>query len=284
MARKPLSLNDGLESPFVHLCQPDGSKSCSACCGLYNYAASGRKELTERLRKRTRLFRQIVRSPEDLPLFSKRLKGTEDARKRYEVIHCCEYVGFLDEQEKRVGCLLHPMQNAGRDMRNVSFYGRELCDGHFCPSYSYIARAEKLALIEILDDWYLYGACITDIDIVKEFFRLVSEAAGEMPQPSCFRQPVLRGAARRFFDLKLTWPFRSDAANRFGKYSFDGTDYFIDTIDYAALGCGKSRFDRIFLSLQSNFKNGYDVQNAEERIHQRLQDVVERYKELADYH
>ncbi len=150
----------------------------------------------------------------------------EDGRKRYEVIHCCEYVGFLDGQEKRVGCLLHPMQNAGRDMRDVSFYGRELCDGHFCPSYSYISRAEKLAVLAILDDWYLYGVCITDIDLVKEFFRLVSEAAGEMPAPSRFSHPALREAARRFFDLKLGWPFRSDAANRFGKYSFDGTDYF----------------------------------------------------------
>ncbi len=284
MARKPLSLNDGPESPFVHLCQPDASKSCGACCGLYNYADSGREALTERLRNRARLFREIVRGPEDLSRFSEAVKAMEDGRKRYEVIHCCEYVGFLDAQEKRVGCLLHPMQNAGQDMRDVSFYGRELCDGHFCPSYSYISRAEKLAVLEILDDWYLYGVCITDIDLVKEFFRLVSEAAGEMPAPSHFSHPALREAAQRFFDLKLAWPFRSDAANRFGKYSFDGTDYLIESIEYAALGCEKSRFDRIFLSLQSAFKSRHDVQKAEELIRQRLQDVVDRYKELVDYH
>lgn len=284
MARKPLSLNDGPESPFVHLCQPDASKSCGACCGLYNYADSGREALTERLRDRTRLFRKTVRGPEDLPRFSETVKAREDGRKRYEVIHCCEYVGFLDEGERRVGCLLHPVQNAGRDMRDVSFYGRELCNGHFCPSYSYISRAEKLAVLEILDDWYLYGACITDIDLVKEFFRLVSEAAGEMPAPARFSDPALREAARRFFDLKLAWPFRSEAANRFGKYSFDGTDYFIDSIDYGALGCEQSRFDRIFLSLQSTFKSRHDVQKAEELIRQHLEDVVGRYKELVDYH
>ncbi|HET6489340.1 MAG TPA: hypothetical protein VFG28_06215 [Syntrophales bacterium] len=284
MARKPLSLSDGPESPFVHLCQPDASKSCGACCGLYNYADSSREDLAERLRNRTRLFRQTVRSPEDLSRFSEKVNGMEDGRKRYAVIHCCEYVGFLDGQEKRVGCLLHPLQNAGRDMRDASFYGRELCDGHFCPSYSYLSRAEKLAILEILDDWYLYGVCITDIDLVKEFFRHVSEAAGEMPAPRCFSHPVLREAARRFFDLKLAWPFRSDAANRFGKYSFDGTDYFIDSIDYAALGCEKSRFDRVFLSLQSTFKNRRDVQKAEELIRQHLRDVVDRYKELVDYH
>jgi hypothetical protein len=169
-------------------------------------------------------------------------------------------------------------------MRDVSFYGRELCDGHFCPSYSYISRAEKLAGLELLDGWYPYGVCITDIDLVKEFFRLVSEAAGEMPAPSCFGQPALRQAARRFFELKLAWPFRSPAANRFGKYSFDGTDYFIDSIDYGALGCEKSRFDRIFLSLQSDFKNRDDLRRAEDLIRELIEDVVGRYKELVDYH
>jgi len=256
--------------------------SCGACCGLYNYIDSGREALTERLRNRTRLFRQIVGGPHDLPHFSAVVKGKEDGRRRFEVIHCCEYVGFLDKGEKRVGCLLHPMQNAGRDMRDVSFYGHELCDGHFCPSFSYISRSEKLAVLEILDDWYLYGVCITDIDLVKEFFRLLSEAAGEMPKPSCFRQPALRETARRFFDLKLIWPFRSDAANRFGKYSFDGTDYSIFVIDYENLRCDKSRFDRIFLSLQSTFKNRGDVQKAEEMIRRHIKDVVDRYKEPVD--
>jgi hypothetical protein len=282
MARKPLSLSDGPDSPFVHLCQPDVSKSCGACCGLYNYVDSGREALVQRLRGRTARFRASVRGPEDLPRFSEAVKASEDGARRYEVIHCCEYVGFLDEGENRVGCLLHPMQNGGRDMRDASFYGRELCDGHFCPSYSYLSRAEKLALLEILDDWYLYGVCVTDIDLVKEFFRLVSEAAGEMPSPARFRDPALREEARRFFELKLAWPFRSEAANRFGKYSFDGSEYAIHAIDYGALGCGKSRFDRIFLSLQSEFTSRGDLRAAEETLRSRLDAVVSRYRELVD--
>lgn len=282
MARQPLSLPDGPDSPFVHLCQPDASKSCGACCGLYNYLDSGREALAARLRRRTALFRATVRGPGDLALFSRTVKEQEDGAKRYEVIHCCEYAGFLDEGERRVGCLLHPMQNGGRDMRDASFYGRELCDGHFCPSYSYISRAEKLALLEILDDWYLYGVCVTDIDLVKEFFRLVSEAAGEMPSPARFRNPALREEARRFFELKLAWPFRSEAANRFGKYSFDGSEYSIHAIDYGALGCGKSRFDRILLSLQSEFTNRDDLRAAEDTLRSRLDAVVRRYRELVD--
>lgn len=282
MARTPLSLSDGPDSPFVHLCQPDASKSCGACCGLYNYVDSGREALLRRLRRRTALFRASVRGPEDLRRFSETLKASEDGTRRYEVIHCCEYVGFLDEGERRVGCLLHPMQNGGLDMRDASFYGRELCDGHFCPSYSYLSRAEKLALLEILDDWYLYGVCVTDIDLVKEFFRRVSESAGEMPAPARFRHPALRGEARRFFELKLSWPFRSESADRFGKYSFDGTEYSIHAIDYGALGCEPSRFDRIFLSLQSEFGSGDELRRAEEIIRSRLEAVARRYGELVD--
>ena len=281
-ARRPLSLHDGPDSPFVHLCQPDASKSCGACCGHYNYADSGREALAARLRRRTALFRTTVGGPEDLPRFSDTVKGLEDGTRRYEVIHCCEYVGFLDAEERRVGCLLHPMQNGGRDLREASFYGRDLCDGHFCPSYSYLARAEKLALLEILDDWYLYGVCVTDIDIVKEFFRHVSEALGEMPGPARFARPEIRDEARRFFELKLAWPFRSEAANRFGKYSFDGTEYSIQAIDYGALGCGKSRFDRIFLSLQSDFRSAGDVRRAEAIIRERLDAVVLRCREPMD--
>lgn len=282
MTRNPLSLHDGPDSPFVHLCQPDASKSCGACCGLYNYADSGREALVSRLRRRTDLFRKTVREPTDIPGFSKAVRDREDARKRYEVIHCCEYVGFLGAEEKRVGCLLHPAQNSGRDMRDASFYGRELCDGHFCPSYSYISRAEKLALLEILDDWYLYGVCITDIDLVKEFFRLVSENTGEMPAPGRFRHPALREQARRFFELKLAWPFRAEAANRFGKYSFDGAEYSIHSIDYGALGCQTSRFDKIFLSLQSDFQSRDDVRRAEEIIRKHLESVGDRYRALVE--
>jgi len=282
MARRPLSLHEGPDSPFVNLCQPDASKSCGACCGLYNYADSGRESLVERLRRRTALFRASVRGPEDLPRYAETVRATEDGARRYEVIHCCEYVGFLDAGERRVGCLLHPMQNGGKELRDASFYGRELCDGHFCPSYSYIARDEKLALIEILDDWYLYGVCVTDIDLVKEFFRLVSEAAGEMPPPARFRDPALREEARRFFGLKLAWPFRSEAANRFGKYSFDGTEYAVHAIDYGALGCETSRFDRIFLSLQSDFASTGDVRKAEAIVREHLEAVVRRYRELVD--
>jgi len=261
---------------FIHLCQPDLCKSCGACCGLYNYADSTRESLTGRLRGRTRLFHETVKTPADLKAFSDTIKKREPGEKLYEVIYCCEYLGFLDSDEKSVGCLLHPLQNDGVDMRDVSFYGMEMCNGHFCPSYHFISREEKLALIRIIDDWYLYGLCITDIDLVKEYFRFVGEGICEAVRPDRLKGK-LRDIALGFFSLKTSWPFRSPDTNRFGKYYFDGSQYMISHIDYDALGCERSKFDKIFLSLTSRFRTLEELRRGEEIIRENIDAFVACY-------
>ena len=264
---------------FVHLCQPDSCKSCGACCGLYNYADSTRESLVKRLRRRTALFHETVNGPGDLESFSRIIRESEPQTKIYEVIYCCEYLGFLDNNEKRVGCLLHPLQNGGKDFRDASFYGRDLCDGHFCPSYHHISREEKLALINIIEDWYLYGLCITDIDLVKEYFRFISEGIGEMPSADRFKEGALKNIALCFFSLKLSWLFRSPETNRFGKYYFDGSQYMINHIDYDALGCERSRFDRIFLSLTSQFNTLEELRKGEAIIQENIDEFIYKYQE-----
>jgi hypothetical protein len=275
MDRRPSSLNE--KESFVHLCQPDVGKSCSACCGIYNYADSTRESLVERFRRRTRYYRDNVRNVEDATLFSEVFRSREDQEKLYEVIYCCEYVGFLDDEEKTVGCLLHPLQCLGVDLRDLSFYGRELCDGHFCPSYTYLSREEKLSLIQIIDDWYLYGLCVTDIDLVKEYFRMISDAVFEMPAPRKFMDERIKEIALRFFNFKVSWPYRSPDVHRFGKYYFDGSQYMIHHIDYERLGCEKSRFDKIFLSLCSEFGTAQEVADAERMIQGNIDEFVRIY-------
>lgn len=261
---------------FIHLCQPDVCKSCGACCGLYNYADSTRESLAMKLRNRTELFRETVGSPADLKVFSETVTRREPGERLYEVIYCCEYLGFLDDDERRVGCLLHPFQNNGVDMRDVSFYGVELCNGHFCPSYHFISRAEQQAMIRIIDDWYLYGLCITDIDLVKEYFRFISEGIYDVVHPDRL-QGRLKDIALAFFSLKTSWPFRSPDTNRFGKYYFDGSQYMISHIDYDTLGCERSRFDKIFLSLTSRFRNVKELRRGEEIIQQKIDEFIACY-------
>ena len=263
--------------PVIHLRQPDAGKSCAACCGLYNYRNSSREALTARLRKRTRLFRDMVRGEKDLLPFSHEIRRREPQARIYPVIYCCEYAGFLNEAETRVGCLLHPNMNGGNDLRDVSFYGRDLCDGHFCPSYHFLSRQEQQAVLHVIDDWYLYGLCITDIDLVKEYFRIVSDRVGETPDPRIFREEPFRSIALGFFSLKLTWPFRSPETNRFGKYYFDGSQYMIHHIPYEQFGCDRSPYDRILVSLTTQVTGKGDLRAAERAIEEKIDAFVKAY-------
>jgi len=266
----------------LHLCQPDSLKSCGACCGLYNYADSRRESLISRLRQRTALYQSIPKTREGLDLFAKIVLEREDNEKRYEVIYCCEYLGFIDAEERKVGCLLHPEQNQGRDLREVSFYGRELCAGHFCPSYHYLTGEEKKSIINILDDWYLYGLVITDIDLVKTYFRLISNILGETPSADIFKEATFKKIAQDFFYLKINWPFRSADVHRFGKYYFDGSQYMINHIDYEKFGRRRSPYDSIFLSLTSVFEKGEEIEEAEKTIGKHIERFISTYNKRSN--
>lgn len=263
-----------MDTRGIHLCQPDGCKSCGACCGLYNYVDNSREALETRLRERTRLFERVRSGELTLDEYRAAIKYREDHRRIYKTIYACEFVGFLEPQELRVGCLLHPAGNGGRDLRDISFYGQEICDGHFCPSYEKLAAHEKEIMVALIDDWYLYGAVITDIDFVKSFFVHVQNRLGESVRPQrLLADEESCAALREYLQLKVSWPFRDQTRLRFGKYFFVGEEYDIDRIDYASLGVPVPAFDAIFLSLSSRFEGADEVVRAREII----EDKIERF-------
>jgi hypothetical protein len=268
---------DKMDTKLTVLCQPDEHKSCGACCGLYNYVDSSRIALTGRLRARTQRFRDLVKYPADISVYAGATLSCESFTPRYEVIYCCEYLGFLDDEEKKIGCLLHPAQNSGLDMRAGSFYGQEICAGHICPSHHFIPRNQLQILVKIIDDWYLYGLCLTDIDLVTVYFRLLADRIGAELQPDIFDNPALKKIAREFFDWKINWPFRSEETNRLGKYYFDGSQFMIGYIDYAHFGREVSPLDRIFMSLSSQFKNAQEIIDAESLISENIRRFVDLY-------
>jgi hypothetical protein len=256
------------------LCQPDAHKSCGACCGLYNYQANSRGVLTERLRRRTECF-TVLRG--DLDKYRHEVARFEDA-KLYETIYNCEFLGFIDEEEKRVGCLLHPEFNNGEDLRGVSFYGDALCRQHLCPSHEKLTTAEKEVVIRLLDDWYLYGLCITDIDLIKTYLFHIQNAVGEEFDPARLdTSPALKRLMKDFFSWKERWPFRRTEALRFGKYYFLEGEYHIARIDYGRLGLDPSPYDGILLSLASEFRYRTEVSAAEGMIRDNIEGVVKRY-------
>jgi len=266
------------ESNLIVLCQPDQGKSCGACCGLYNYTDSSRASLTDRLRARTQRFHRLVKNPADIEFYSRETFSVENFAKRYEVIYCCEYLGFLDQEGKKVGCLLHPLQNSGKDLRAVSFYGRELCAGHLCPSHHFIPGNQSRILIKVIDDWYLYGLCLTDIDLVVTYFRLLADRLGAELKPAVFDNVLLRDIAREYFAWKINWPFRSEETNRLGKYYFDGSQFMISYIDYEKFGRAVSPLDKIFLSFSSSFKSVQEIEAAEDLVWSNIDKFITTYQ------
>ncbi|HON59956.1 MAG TPA: hypothetical protein PLT45_10535 [Smithella sp.] len=266
--------------PIFVLCQPDHRKSCGACCGLYNYVNSSCEALTRRLRERTRRFHAMVKNPQDVKKFAAETLAAEDFTRRYEVIYCCEYLGFLDGEEKKVGCLLHPEQNGGVDLRGCSFYGQELCAGHLCPSHYFIPLHQSQILIKIIDDWYLYGLCITDIDLVTTYFRLIADRIGRELKPEVFDEAALKDIALEYFNWKINWPFRSQETNRLGKYYFDGSQYMISHIDYEKFGREPSPLNAVFLSLSSTFENAGQLAEAERLVWSNIEKFVNTYNRL----
>ena len=263
-----------MESP--HLCQPDSKKSCGACCGLYNYRRSSRAVLERRLARRTQAFRMLERyTPEALQAYSNWVRSAEPQTKLLETIYNCEFLGFLDPGGCRVGCLLHPCQHDGRELRECSFHGAELCDGHLCLSYQKLTREEKWAVILSLDDWHLYGICITDIDLCKSFFAHAADRLGGQPTLPVLSRRAVRRAARDFFSLKVDWPYRTDHEGRFGKYCLAEDEYREARIPYERLGCSRSRYDAIFLSLASDFSSVEELLEAERLIDRKIAAFVQ---------
>ena len=261
------------------LCQPDDSKSCGACCGLYNWEDHSRAALEPLLRRRTSLFFSMREDPRRFQeVFSAGSLPT--GPKLLDAVYNCEFLGFLDGEGKRVGCLLHPSVNHGEDLRNYCYYGADLCAGHFCPSYTYLTKVEQKTVLASLDDWYLYGLAITDIDLVKEFCRHAQMRLGDGLHEERLENPPVRAALRDFFLLKESWKFAS-VGKRLGKYYFSHSEYQIARIEYEKNWKLKpSRFDKILLSLSSEFKSQEDILAAESIIEVCINNFVAAYESL----
>jgi hypothetical protein len=262
----------------THLCQPDATKSCAACCGIYNYVENTKDSLERRFVYRTQLFSRVRDEMLCLEDYQTIIRHRENAKRIYTTIYTCEFVGFLDDGFKRVGCMLHPFMNNGNDLRVISFYGRDICEGHFCPSYAKLDNNEADIILAALDDWYLYGSVITDIDFVKTFFAITQNRLGEtMDAKKMQSRPHLMEIIRRYCHLKVSWPFRDATRPRFGKYYFVGEEYDIARIDYNALNAAVSPYNAIFVSLSSLFKSKEELDKASSIVDSLIKEFCRGY-------
>lgn len=256
----------------IHLCQPDAGKSCGACCGLYNWTDHSRPALLAILELQTALV-PAYRKTGNFDAYRAQRDTAIKNTKLFETIYNCEFLGFIDREHKKVGCLLHPAVTGGNDFRDYCFYGREICAGHFCPGYSCFTALEQQAVVSSLDDWYLYGLVITDIDLVKELFKYAENKIGDSIKYRHLCNPAAALALRAFFSMKENWRYRA-RENRLGKYYFSRSEYAVARIDYAQRwGIPASRFDKILVSLESELATEHDVHEAERLI----EDAIDKF-------
>ena len=111
--------------PEATFCRPNGQLCCFACCPPI------RPQGYEHVDHKGTLVREFSRNREDF------LAGKMPSK---EIVgYSCPGLGFLDSKGKTVGCLYHPAQNQGEDLRAVTGY-QEKCARETCPSCRTFAR------------------------------------------------------------------------------------------------------------------------------------------------
>ncbi len=251
-----------------------GIASCAACCGMYNWRGFNRDMVKGILSRQTELFENRDGTEGNILEIKNELSGSRPAP-LFPVIHNCEFLGFMDAGRKRVGCLLHPSRHKGENLRALSKHGRETCDEARCTAYHYLSHDLARCVAAAAGDWYLYGLCLTDIDLTRSFFDAASEKLNEaVPIPRLISSPALLELFSDYLCLKERWPFARDPG-RFGKYCFPDGTYRIARIDYQGLGMKPSRHDRILLSLGSVFHEKDELMDAEEIIEEKISRFAE---------
>jgi hypothetical protein len=126
-------------------------------------------------------------------------------------------------------------------------------------------------------DWYLYGLCITDIDLIKDFFELCEmKVHGPLQLERIAFEPDLASAFGSYLALKETWPFARDPG-RFGKYYFVESDYHIYHIDSEQFGLSFPFHNGIILSLGSVITSREELLEAVTLLDEKVETFLEAY-------
>jgi len=128
-----------MKTTGVTLCFPDTEKSCFACCPPIRpagYEHIQHKDILRRiLRENNEGFKKDTEGISPITGFS------------------CWALGYIDENHRLVGCLLHPAQNRGVDLRFRIDYG-EKCQREICPeakTFSRLGSNEKKFWLHLAD-------------------------------------------------------------------------------------------------------------------------------------
>ncbi|MGD9819085.1 MAG: hypothetical protein AB7V04_10355 [Desulfomonilaceae bacterium] len=194
-----------------NICRPDKFKSCAACCGLYNVADASERSLGAELRKRSFLFRDVPRNVNDLVNFKQFIARSGSMTMIDPDIHVCEFIGFLDQEEHVVGCMLHPDStgNKGIDFRGLCHYGAMACKSFYCPAWTELPQRIRIIVAAGVPDWRNYGLVVTDVSFCLSIVGLIEgRISRELSTEILNNQKVVQTLGDLLM-LKDTWPFGS---------------------------------------------------------------------------
>jgi len=180
---------------------------------MYNHRSSAEPELMNRLLQRTLAYRSeaSIDDPASLRAFRSKWEDPPEAKLLGELASC-PFLGLLDgaDLKGRVGCLVHPLQNDGVDGRDCGVYDRFICEDYLCAAHAVLKREEVALVLAAVPDSYLYGLVITNPRLIRTFFEIAANSRGAYPTARELEQPHVIDAARDFFELVRTWPYRAE--------------------------------------------------------------------------
>jgi hypothetical protein len=179
-----------------------------------------RSSLVQKLGARTALFAATERSVNSLVQYEDHVRELEKEAPPDPAIHVCEFTGFLDEERRTVGCLLHPSApgNGGVDFRGLCYYGSVACKSFFCPAWEGLEPYRGEILAAAIDDWHLYGLVATDLNFVRAVFGLLEEDLGRPLDAGVLVSSPAWGVFKEIISWKSAWPFKGSTLVRQSRY------------------------------------------------------------------
>ncbi len=262
------------------LCHPDADKSCGACCGMYNHVDSASAPVWARLERRTRAFyaQADVADAASLQAFRARWEETRASHKLLSGLPNCPFLGVLGLDDgagvavskRKVGCLVHPLQNDGVDGRDCGVYDRHTCEDYLCAAHDLLRDREKLLVLQAVRDSYLYGLVITDVRFVRELLALAADHNGMEPPTRCLQRASAIEAASAYFELKRDWPYAASDGVFGQMQAGEGLETTRREGPSARLGVPPDRVEAVLTCLGTVVDSVEALEQARQAAHQRV--------------